>query len=137
MTHCTDGRQRGIRIDVDGSIAEVSWTPETSLATMQEAVGGLIQMIDLPNYGLMLVCHDEAKLQDGWRERINHHATALFSRDRNVILSAWEAIAGPVLVISNRDTDDGDAVGLSIYGLTDVRCWLATGHLEPQGLGAR
>ena len=135
--HDTTEPQHGLRIDPDGTVTELTWTPETALATMQEAVGGLIQMIDLPTYGLMLVCHDEAKLREGWPERINAHATDLYARECGCAIPTWDAIVGPVLVISNRVTDDGDAVGLTSCGLSDVRCWLVTGWLAQQSHGVR
>ena len=129
--------QRGLRIDIDGTVTEVEWTADTALATMQQAVGGLIQMIGLPTYGLLLVCHDEAKLQEGWMARINPYATDLYGRECACDIPSWDAIVGPVLVISNAVTADGDAVGLSSYGLSDVRCWLMTGWLAREGIGVR
>lgn len=125
----TTDPQHGIRIDHDGAISDVTWTRETALATMQEAVGGPIELIPLPGYGLTLVCHDEARLRADWAERVNQRASDLYLRG----IWATGSIVGPVLIISSRVTDDGASLGLSRCGLSDVRCWYATGWLAPEG----
>lgn len=141
MTHTSEDPQRGLRLDIDGTVTEVTWTDETALTAMQEAVGGTIEMLALLTYGLRLVCHDEARLSEDWPQRINRHATDLWGREHELDLFApdriLDTIVGPVLVISERVGPEGESVGLSIYGLTDIRCWIATGHLEPEGLGVR
>lgn len=99
------------------------------------------EVVSLPACGLRLVCHDEAKLREDWPERINRHASDLSGHDQALDLFApdriWDYIVGPVLVISERVMPDRDSVELSVDGLTNVRCWLASGQLEPEGLGVR
>jgi len=133
--------QRGIKIDTDGTVTNVTWTRETVLTAIQDAVGGTIEMVALPTYGLRLVCNEEAKLHNDWPQRINRHATDLYSRECSIDLFApdriWDRIAGSVLVISERVGPEGESIGLSSCGLSDLRCWLATGHLELESHGVR
>lgn len=134
----TPEAQRGLRLDLDGALTEVTWSGDDALRTLQEAVGGYIEMMRLPSYGLTLVFHEEGKLSDGWEQRINRLATDLGVAENGATGDpVWDAIVGPVVVISNRVTPEGDALGLSFVGLSDVRCWVATGSITPDWRGAR
>lgn len=96
---------------------------ENRLATLQEAVGGYIEFIDLPNHGLTFVVHEEGMLVEN--PTINLWATIIMMREFPEF-SGY--IFGDVVVLDHSTDDLGDPIGL--YNITtdaligDVDYWL-------------
>lgn len=129
----TTPMQRGLRIDLDGSMTEVAWSPaEGGLRAMQDAVGGAIELVALRRFGLALVINERGKCRDGWEREINPYGTALYLAQ--YVRTGWlaqDAIVGPVLLIALDPTPQGDCRGLSASQFAALRRFVAEG-VQPQ-----
>jgi hypothetical protein len=108
------GPQTGLRIGVDGAASLVTWTEDTALAVWREATEGrLVEIVSLPRYGIALVIDEEGKCQDQWEDRLNAHGTALYAGHWGASGDLWvDGIVGPVIIIANETSPDGDSLGL-------------------------
>jgi hypothetical protein len=73
------GNQMAHIIKVDGTKAEIN---DTELATLQGAVGGLIQIVNTPD-GKLMVMDEEGKLKG---KQVNETATALYNNPYDVVV---------------------------------------------------
>ncbi|MFT4039696.1 MAG: hypothetical protein QM692_16060 [Thermomicrobiales bacterium] len=119
----------GLRIDIDGDAYEVTWDQtdeDGGLSAWQYAVDGYVETIELPTLGMTLVVNDRENSADEWAERLNPYATRLrlqeIGRHGHPIA---DAVAGPVLVVSNRVTRHGDAIGLTGRQVAGLRRMIA------------
>ena len=67
-------------LKVDGTTESIK---DTELATLQEAVGGYIQIVSIPSSDKIIVLDEEGKLKD---KPVNKKATELYNNPYDVIV---------------------------------------------------
>lgn len=99
------GIMKAVILKTNGDNAVVEFSNETAYAVLSGAVGGLIQMVELPAHDVTLWVNEEGKL-DGLP--VNAKATALWVEN----YGHTDIIVGDVIITGGAD-DEGYTLGLS------------------------
>lgn len=117
-----------IRITTTNQIEVVHFGDTYSLSQLQSLVGGYIEFVSLPDFGLEMVVNEEGKMNG---LPLNLPATMYWNRQYDKTL---DYIVGDVVLLSNTTTENGDPAGLTetqIAGIIHrVEAWLEDAEMD-------
>lgn len=95
-----------LRVNTDGTHEFMTVGEDDELGTYQNVVGGFIEHVGFPLFGLSMYINEEGKLDD---LPMNLFATKLWAAE----YGHTDYIVGNVVIFNGEVTDDGESVGLT------------------------